>query len=159
MLKLQSTRTNLRPFENKDLEALLLMMSDPDVMKLTGFKEPQKEEKVRELLIKWSKSKTVWAAVEKDSESLVGWFMLRKTILDAPELGFMLIKSKWGMGLATEISRCLVEYAFNTLQESKVLATTDVDNSASIKVLTKIGFIKTKSYSDTEGVLYFEILK
>lgn len=159
MFKLESNRTYLRTFENSDLDSLLIMMSDPEVMKYTGFKEPQSTSKVTELLIKWNKSKTVWAAIEKESETLVGWFMLKRTILDAPELGFMLAKSKWGMGLATEISKCLVEYAFKTLGESKVLATTNIDNYPSIRVLTKVGFSQTKSYSDDSDINYYEILK
>lgn len=135
------------------------MMKDSEVMKHTGFKEVQSDEKVASLLSKWSLSKTVWALVKKESEEVIGWFMLKRTILDAPELGFMLCKSEWGNGYATEVSKALLDYAFNTLDEKKVIASSDSDNPASIKVLKKIGFVETKSYSGEKDTCYFEVLK
>jgi ribosomal-protein-alanine N-acetyltransferase len=42
-------------------------------------------------------------------------------------------------GLATEAGRALVDYAINTLNVQRVLATTTYDNAASIRVMEKIG--------------------
>ena len=156
---MQTQRTYLRRFEKADLNDLVIMMSDPELMKFTGFREPQAKEMVSTLLEKWIKSDGVWAAVEKESEELVGWFMLKRTILEGPELGFMLVRSKWGKGFATEVCQALLNHAFNSLKESKVMASADFENKASIKVLEKLGFKQTKSYSNDVATLYFEALK
>ncbi|MFT6068007.1 MAG: RimJ/RimL family protein N-acetyltransferase [Bacteriovoracaceae bacterium] len=156
---MKTKRTYLRQFHSSDLEDLFEMMSDPEIMKHTGFREPQSKNSVAEKLLKWTQSKKVWAAIETDSEALIGWFMLKRTILDAPELGFMLIKSKWNQGFASEISKCILDYAFYQLGEEKVVASVDEENLASVKVLKKLGFVETKSYSGDKGICYFEILK
>ena len=43
----------------------------------------------------------------------------KKTICDDPELGFMLTKSKWNRGFATEIAGGFLEYAFNSIDQKK----------------------------------------
>jgi ribosomal-protein-alanine N-acetyltransferase len=156
---LESNRTLLRRFIKDDLQALLKLTNNREVMKYTGFREVQSEAKTKELLDKWLLSKKVWAAIDKDTGDFVGWFMLKKTILDAPELGFMLAREYWSRGYATEVSKCLVDYCFYTLKENKMIASADKENLASFKVLKKLGFLETESYSEDKKTSYFELLK
>jgi RimJ/RimL family protein N-acetyltransferase len=142
---IESKRTYLRRFNIDDFESVYEMESQEDVMKYTGpGKALTKEEsKTRLNNIIADKDNTgplgVWAAVNKSENKVMGWFMLKMTNNDSPELGFMINKRFWGKGYATEICQSLLDYGFNTLNLKSVIAITNNINTGSIKVLEKIG--------------------
>lgn len=151
MAEIESTRTILRRFEKSDLKNLIELESDPDIMRFTGIGMALSEEKIIErldnLLKKPQGALGVWAAELKSSGDFVGWFMLQKIDSENPELGFMLVKRHWGKGLATEIAEALIRYGFEVLGLKKIIATTNVDNVASMRVLEKIGMEFQKEIS------------
>jgi RimJ/RimL family protein N-acetyltransferase len=55
------------------------------------------------------------------------------------ELGYWIGVPYWGNGYATEASRTLVKYGFETLGLHRIFASHVVRNSASARVLRKIG--------------------
>jgi ribosomal-protein-alanine N-acetyltransferase len=57
------------------------------------------------------------------------------------EIGFYLKRSAWGHGFATEVCRRLLQLAFRDTPLNEVVASFDVDNVASKKVLEKSGLI------------------
>lgn len=136
------------------------MMKDSEIMSRTGFKVPQSDEKIKSSLDKWisegSLSLSVWALEEKKSQKLAGWFMLKKTTEDYPELGYMIQKEFWGKGYATEASLSLLDYAL-CLGFKKVMATTSKENQASIRVLEKSGMIR-KEMTDNNIVIFEKVL-
>ncbi len=164
MTLLKTNRTIVRAFAKEDLASLIELMSDSDVMKYTGFREPQSKEKIEQCLECWTQEGSeplgVWCAVEKDTDEFVGWFMLKDTGHSYPELGFMLSKKKWGLGYATEISQEFIKYAFHQLNYKKVIATTVRENLASISVLKKLGMVSSPIELKEDGnyeILCFEI--
>ncbi|MEO7222753.1 MAG: GNAT family N-acetyltransferase [Devosia sp.] len=60
-----------------------------------------------------------------------------------PEFGFILHPDFWGRGLASEASRAFVDYAFGLPDVDELTADVDPRNSASLRVLGKLGFIVT----------------
>jgi RimJ/RimL family protein N-acetyltransferase len=125
---------------------LARLESDPDVMKFTPLRLPLPLEKTRErlqLIIEKQQERSplgIWAAESIEDGSFIGWFMVNKTQYDHPELGFMLVREAWSKGFATEIAAGLRDFALNTLGYSGLVAVTDEANSASKRVLEKIGF-------------------
>lgn len=55
------------------------------------------------------------------------------------EVGYVLSHGHWGQGLGTEAATALVREAFEGLQVERVLATVEIHNSRSIRVLDKAG--------------------
>ncbi|AWN17795.1 acetyltransferase, GNAT family [Salinisphaera sp. LB1] len=55
------------------------------------------------------------------------------------EIGYILAPSVWGRGLATEAAAAIVEAAWANDDLYRVWATCDVDNTASARVLEKLG--------------------
>ncbi len=55
------------------------------------------------------------------------------------EVGFMLKRSAWGKGYATEACRRLVQFAFEETELDEIVAVTDPRNAASQEVLRKCG--------------------
>ena len=79
-------------------------------------------------------------------------------------LGYWLKPQAWGRGIATRAARLIVAYAFEDLQVSHLAARTDIDNQASGRVLTKVGFrclgeraIDTPTRRDNYKVLSYEL--
>ena len=57
------------------------------------------------------------------------------------DLGYAFGRAYWGKGYATEMSRRLVEYAFDCFDWSQLTSEAFVDNPSSSRVLEKIGFV------------------
>lgn len=56
------------------------------------------------------------------------------------ELGYWLTPTAWGQGYATEAGRIVIEQARHALGLKRIEASHHIDNAASRKVLTKLGF-------------------
>jgi ribosomal-protein-alanine N-acetyltransferase len=145
---IETSRFYLRTFQESDFDQILVLLQDPEVMKHTGFRRVQSKEESKERLNKWCGDDRVWAAFESETDQLIGWFMLKVTTTEFPELGFMITKSFWGKGAATEISKNLIVFARTSLNVSKVIAKADVINLSSHNVLKKIGMNQCESKED-----------
>lgn len=55
------------------------------------------------------------------------------------EIGYRLVRSAWGRGIATEAGERLLRHAFVDLNFSTIVAVTSAENVASQRVLTKLG--------------------
>ncbi len=60
---------------------------------------------------------------------------------EVAEIGYVLGRSHWGLGYASEAMRPLIDYAFDALGAHRLEAKLDPRNTASAKVLTKLGFV------------------
>jgi uncharacterized protein (TIGR01244 family) len=79
--------------------------------------------------------------VEKQTNELVGSAGLRvadNAALDA-DLGYVLARAHWHRGIMHEACSKLLEFAFGHLQLHRVWASTDSENTASQRVLEKLG--------------------
>ncbi len=78
--------------------------------------------------------------VVRESDTLCGGVGLRiEADHRRAELGYWIGVPYWGKGYATEAARAMVKYGFETLGLHRIFASHFVDNSASAKVLRKIG--------------------
>ena len=57
------------------------------------------------------------------------------------EVGYFLKRSAWGRGYATEACKRLLQFAFEDSPLTEVVATCDLGNEASRRVLAKSGFV------------------
>jgi RimJ/RimL family protein N-acetyltransferase len=141
---------------------MIQLESDIEIMKFTPFRVPQSKDKTEQRLRSQIEKQVtyaplgIWAAEWKESKEFIGWFMLIKTTLDFPELGFMIVRKYWGQGLAPEIAGSLIEYA-KMLGVPCINAVTDPTNTASMRVLQRLGFRFLKTASKFDKVLAKEI--
>ena len=84
------------------------------------------------------------AICRKDFNQLIGACRLQITdpLSGKAEIGYCLNQKYWNRGFATEAIQGLVDYAFQHWGVSMVLASTDPDNHASIRILQKVGMKK-----------------
>lgn len=163
MDNIQTERTILRRLQMSDLNNMTLLETDPDIMKFAPSRVPLTIERIEERLKSFIEKAPVhsplgiWAVELKNSKDFVGWFMLVKTEFEVPELGFMIVKDHWGKGIATEVAQALIEFGMRKLKYPGIMAVTDYDNAASIRVLEKLGFKKVSSRIKLDKVLSREV--
>ncbi len=95
------------------------------------------------------------AVLESTSRDYMGHLFISH-LNSKPELGFIFDKAYWGKGLATEALKAFLPKACRELGLSKVTATVNCGQKASLAVLEKLGFIKTGESKDLYGP-YFEL--
>jgi RimJ/RimL family protein N-acetyltransferase len=151
---METPRTRLRRFTMDDLRHLVSLESDGEVMQWTrmGIALPvdQIEQRLRTLVEQQPQREPlgIWVAESRDTAEFVGWFGLLTGRFDVPEIGFMLPRTRWGQGFATEVASRLVRFVFDENLAAGVVATTRPDNAASIRVLQKLGFAFDRTFTD-----------
>jgi [ribosomal protein S5]-alanine N-acetyltransferase len=145
ILPVRTARLNLREFVQSDFRAVYAYSSDSRVTRYLFF-GPRNEDSTAEYLEgllasqrEQPRTRFELAVEEIASGRVIGACDLSFIERNVVDLGYMLGIENWGKGLATEISMALVEAAFSDLRAERVISTVDVNNSASIRVLEKIG--------------------
>jgi ribosomal-protein-alanine N-acetyltransferase len=94
-------------------------------------------------------------------EAFVGWAgLLQSSLSDeygGPELQFMIASHAFGKGYATEASMAVIDEARERKLTSKIIATVDIPNSGSIRVLEKLQFEfvgQIEAYGSRDMYLY-----
>lgn len=153
---LQTPRLILRRFTEDDAQLILSLNSDPEVLKYLHEPALETEADAKRILTdiilpQYKNNLGRWAIHTKDSHEFIGWCGLKhRPFIDEIDLGYRLAKKAWGKGYATEAARHTLDYAFNVLQLKLITGRAHIENSASIKVLEKIGmqFIKEELADD-----------
>jgi ribosomal-protein-alanine N-acetyltransferase len=81
-----------------------------------------------------------WAAVDRGDDELIGWCglgLLEET--GEVEIKYLLKRSHWGRGIATEAAGVCIAYAFRDARLATIIGLAHPDNVASQRVLEKIG--------------------
>lgn len=153
---LETERLVLRRFTADDVDLLVALDADPVVVRyVTGGAPTSREEIEREWLPAFLAAYErgdgygFWAAEEKPSRAFVGWFHLRPATgapRDEPELGYRLVRSAWGRGLASEGAGALVDHAFTDLRARRVVAECMPVHTASRRVMEKAGLRLVRAF-------------
>jgi ribosomal-protein-alanine N-acetyltransferase len=147
--KLQADRLLLRPFTGADTDAIFSLQSNPRVLRYWDsppWKERARAERFiagcRQLEQEGTGARLV---IERAADgAFLGWCCLVKWNPDyrTATIGYCLREEAWGQGVATEAARTLLHWAFDTLDLNRVQAETDTRNTASSRVLEKLGFVR-----------------
>ena len=83
------------------------------------------------------------AVVLSSADRVIGACDLTCETESEGDLGFIFSKDAWGMGYATEAARAMVRAGFEQLGLTRIVATCDVANIASARVLEKANLTRT----------------
>lgn len=147
--ELHSARLRLREVRNEDAPALFGIHSDPEVMRYWSYPAwtelAQAEQKIADILRQRREEQIlVWAIADARSDQLIGTsavFALDRTQGRA-EIGYSLHRDAQGKGLASEALRLILRHLFDELQLRRVEADADPRNTASCRLLERLGFIR-----------------
>lgn len=144
-MQVETERLTLRLFRESDLDAYAEMCADPEVMRYIAQGRPvTRGEAWRHMAMvlgHWQlRGFGMWAVEEKSSGELAGrvgcW---RPEGWPGLEVSWALRRSFWGRGIASEAARASLRYAFETLNQEKVVHLIEPENIASIRVAERLG--------------------
>lgn len=155
---LETERIVLREFEPGDEHLLFDLDIDPEVMRYINGGIPSKPSDMENLrkktipnLLKYHERGDgygFWIALEKPSNTFIGWFHLRPAYDDGSliELGYRMKRMAWGKGYGTEVSKALVKKGFEDLGVDVIVAIAMPGNEGSINIMKKCGMTFEKEY-------------
>jgi ribosomal-protein-alanine N-acetyltransferase len=143
---LHTARLVLRPFTADDAPDLRRYLSDAAVAGNTltvphPYPDAAADEFIAGLAPAWAaRKRATWAVTRAGDGALVGAIGLKLTLAHKrAEVGYWIARPEWGNGYATEATRRLIAYAFDTLGLHRVEAHHFVENPASGRVLVNAG--------------------
>jgi RimJ/RimL family protein N-acetyltransferase len=145
MVTLETDRLTLRMLRESDLDAYAEMCADPEIMRYIGdgqpLLRPMAWRNLAMMVGHWSlRGYGLWAAQERSSGTLVGRIgFWSPEGWHGFELGWMLRRSFWGRGYATEGARAALQFAFTQLKQPQVISLIHPENAASIRVAQRLG--------------------
>ena len=149
-LILQTPRLYLRRFTLADAPLVYQLNSKPEVLQY--LHEPLVKDEAHAadvlsniILPQYERNLGRWAAFEKDTDDFIGWCGLKfRPEMDIIDLGYRFLPQHWGKGYATEAAKYTIEYGLNGLHLPTITACAHIENTASLKVLQKIGMVYIK---------------
>ncbi len=146
MIVLETERLVLRHLTLNDAPFIVELLNDPSFLRYIGDRGVRSVQDARQYLIKgpiasYQKSGfglyLVFLVESGDPIGICG--LLKRETLDDVDLGFAFLPPHWGKGYARESAVAVLDQARTTHGLKRVVAITSPDNTASIKVLEKVG--------------------
>ena len=144
-VRLETARLRLRMFRRDDLGALSGITSDPEAMRYIGYGRTLSRSETGtnlDSIIAAFRRRGFgrWALEKKETGEVVGYCGLSLGSEEVGvELAYLLARSEWGRGLASEAGRACLRYGFETLRLGSVAGLTLHDNRRSRRVLEGLG--------------------
>lgn len=143
-------RLVIRPFDEGDLDAAYRVSSDPEARRFTGgvLSRAESDRGLRGHIDRVSQSGLgARAVVESRSDQMIGYCGLQRFAdTEEIELFYGYATHAWGRGFATEAAAALVDLGFRCLRTERLVAIVHPENLASLRVLEKLGFLRSGTY-------------
>jgi len=138
-LILKTARLWLTPSTADDAEFVLELMNDPGWIANIGDRDIHTLDDARAYIAERF-SKSLWLVVRNPEGEAVGMCgLVEREGLDHPDIGYAYLARHSGKGYATEAARAVLAHARQALGLKTILAITSPGNTASQRVLEKIG--------------------
>lgn len=144
---IKTERLLLREFVAQDWRPMYVYQNDPRYLEFYQW-EHRSEQDVKAFTRRFldqqqesPRSRFQLAIVLSDSNKMIGNVGIRKPDANAisAELGYELEPREWNNGYGTEAATAMLKFAFEQLRLHRVSARVNANNSASIRLLEKLG--------------------
>jgi len=156
---IETERLRLRPMTMEDREALIAIYADPDVARfMSVFGTENADDRIRSYRESWvERGYGLMALLDRTTGELLGrsglyhWPQFGET-----EVGWLLRRDSWGLGLATEAGRACLAWGFESFEFPYLTAMIDPRNERSIGVAKRLGMqpLRTDTLLGAEVVVY-----
>ncbi len=147
----ETQRLILREFQREDYRELFPIFANPQVMKFSVsgcLTVAQTQERIDSFIDSYCQHGFGrWAVVLKEEKQIIGYCGMALEEVDEKketELGYRLSDKYWGKGLATEAAKATLQYGLNELKLPSIIAVVEPANTASIRVVEKLGMEYTR---------------
>jgi len=168
MIELNTERLLVRGFDTNDAEFILELLNQPSFIQFIGDKGVRSVDDARNYITtgpieSYRRHGFGLYLVElKDRKVPIGMCgVLKRESLPDPDLGFAFLPEYWGKGYAFEAASAALDQARDFFKLARILAITNPDNDASIKLLAKLGFQferVMKLSTDSDEVKLFSLM-
>ncbi len=145
---LTTDRLTLRGWREDDLAPYAAITADPEVMRFLGgtLDVADAWRQIAMFVGHWElRGYGLWV-VEREGELIGRIGLLRPEGWPGLEVGWLLGRSAWGQGYATEAARAAVEYAWRELDAHELISLIAPDNTASQRVAERLGMRPGEGY-------------
>lgn len=153
--KLVTPRLLLRAPSERDIPAWFARATDVEAASLAGDPVPDDISSGERWLARsrqrFADGQAIqWSIDRTKISDAIGTITLSFSATDAnaAALGFVLARAYWGLGLGSEAAREILRYGFEILALEQVEAEAAARNSASLRILVKLGFRHIGSFID-----------
>jgi ribosomal-protein-alanine N-acetyltransferase len=157
--QIETDRLVLRRFTLDDLEAAAAFNADPEVMRFV-FRSRTTDETRRGIEyfheVEYKYGFSLMATVYKPENCVIGQCGLMPQIIGGVaevEIGYILAKSYWGRGLATEAAVAQRDYGFREFGLRRLVSIIRPDNLRSQQVAEKVGMQHERDFVHGDGHL------
>lgn len=164
----ESERLIYRPLELDDIDLGIEQWTDPEVIKYVDWDVSTEEEIREEMPVVTRRGGRqgwigIWVLTVKETCEKIGTGVLTPLPIEADdtewdlvvmnempadreiEVGYILKRSAWGKGYATEACKRLLQFGFEHSPLDCIVATIDPENEVSHRVLLKSGLSETRT--------------
>ena len=151
---IETERLIMRPFEEADLQDFNEYASVPGVGEAAGWPHHQSIDESKKILQMFlDDSENHFALYHRADKKVIGAVGLKASWVDeddeykhlkAREIGYVISKDYWGVGFATEATKAIIDYGFNTLGLDAYTICHFKENAKSKRVIEKCGFTFVK---------------
>ena len=146
MIVLETERLFLRGFNAGDAEFILALLNEPSFLRFIGDKKVRSLQDAEKYILNgpvasYERHGFGLCLVElKETHTPIGMCgLLKREELPDPDIGFAFLPDFWNKGFAYEAAAAVMKDARERLNLERILAITNQDNEASIKLLQKLG--------------------
>lgn len=149
-LPIRGERLSIRVLEERDLEDLYALETDPKVKCYVGGPELRlKDEWITPMRARLGEETCPFAIVLNQDASFVGRALLAKSGLTTTsrplweiewEIQVLIARQNWGKGFGREAACELIKVAFSSPEVTSVVAVVDPNNIASRELMDNLGF-------------------
>lgn len=146
MIVLETERLFLRGFRIADAPFILALLNEPSFLRYIGDKKVRTVQDAEQYILNgpvasYERRGFGLCLVElKETHTPIGMCgLLKREELPDPDIGFAFLPDFWNKGFAFEAAAAVMKDARERLKLARILAITNQDNEASIKLLQKLG--------------------
>lgn len=143
---LETERLLLREFSTDDADFILRLLNEPSFIQNIGDRGVRTLEDARSYILRvpiasYEKNGFgLYLVILKESGASIGMCgLIRREALEDVDIGYAFLPEYWSRGYAVEAALAVKEYARDVIGLKRLVAITDPENQASIRVLEKIG--------------------
>lgn len=162
---LETARLILRQFSLDDDDFILELLNEPSFIQNIGDRGVQNLEDARSYITRvpiasYERNGFGLYLVElKESSEPIGMCgLIKRAELEDVDIGYAFLPKYWSKGYAVESAIAVKEYAREVLGLKRLVAITDPENQASIRVLEKIGLKFEKMVRLSEDDIELKLL-
>ena len=151
--ELETENLILREINQSDVKAIFKHFSDKEILKYHDLEAFINIEQAKNLIAsfneKFDKNQIIrWGIARREDNIIIGTCGYHNWVQNrfCAEIGYELSQAYWRKGIMSEALTAMIQFGFEKMELNRIEATVMLENTASMKLLEKLGFIQ-------EGIL------